>query len=78
MTSVHDDLVAGLAAGMAQDPSYRSSVAAGWKRDERVERMRALADRDPETFDRTFGARGHLTLGFYESAESAAAADGAA
>lgn len=69
-----EDIAAGLAAKKPTDRTNRrrDSIAGTYKPDPKMDAMRRLLDDDPQKFEATYGARGHITLGFYEAAQRAA------
>ena len=71
--STHDDLVDGLAALPPNRRRRLEAVASGFRKDDRLDRMSALAESDAEAFHRIYGARGAIELGLYLGGRRAAA-----
>ena len=53
----------------------RARAAADFRRNPTVERMREALAKDADAFDRTYGPRGRIAVGFYESDARAAGID---
>lgn len=59
--------------GYLDDPRDKDAArAAEWQRDERMEKLAALRDSNPEMFER-MGTTTRLILGYYENAKTIAA-----
>ena len=68
-------IVEGLAAN--SDPVQRRAkrAAAAWKPDPELTAMREMHKTDPKRFSETYGSRGDLLVGLYDSAATAAGVD---
>ena len=71
--TAHNAIAKGLGVVPPDRRRRRESIASGWRKDDRLERMRVLHEQDPEEFDRVFGPRGAIQIGMYEAGKRAAA-----